>query len=329
VIIARSPLRISLGGGGTDLPSYYKESEGYTLSLAIDKYVYVSVSRPFFKEIRLKYSKMETTHSVQSINHPIIREAISYFDDNETQIEITSFADVPAGTGLGSSGSFTTALMLSLSNHYQATFSKEKLAFSACDIEINKLSQPVGKQDQYISTYGGLSGFRYKSDGSVGLELGHYSEELVANLQSKLLLYFTGITRNANQILQEQESKTLDASSDMRSKLDQIKYLGFEISKAIAVGDFALLGSLMNQHWKSKLTRSPSMSSQKIEAIYNHALANGAYGGKLVGAGGGGFLLFVSEDHIRLREAMLPTGLQELRFGADMTGTTLIETLEI
>jgi D-glycero-alpha-D-manno-heptose-7-phosphate kinase len=326
MIIARSPLRLSLGGGGTDLPSYYENHGGYTLSLAINKYVYVSVSRPFFKGINLKYSKYETVSNVMEIEHPIIREALTYFASDEKQLEITSFADVPAGTGLGSSGSFTTALLLALSEHYEKPMAKDQLAELACEIEINKLSQPIGKQDQYIATYGGLTEFYYESGGEVRVLPVSMTLSESQELQGSLQLYFTGSTRSANVLLQEQTNATLDTESGMVKKLDDIKSIGFSVTKAISSGDIKMLGSLMNQHWNSKIKRSENISTSKIDSLYKFGMENGALGGKLVGAGGGGFLLFVTNEKERLGRAMKSEHLEELEFSFDYLGAKILDS---
>ncbi len=265
MIITRSPLRISLGGGGTDLPSYYQEHSGFLIAAAIDKYVYITLHRTFVDELIVKYSKLERVKRVDEIEHPIIREALQLVGVDAPYLEITSMADIPAGTGLGSSGSFTTALLKALHAWKMNLVHPAQLAEQACEIEIDRLGEPIGKQDQYIAAYGGITCFKFMPDGRVDAWPLKVSEETRYNLEDNLLLFFTGYSRSASSILKEQKTKT-----------------------------------------------------------YDHAMANGALGGKLIGAGGGGFLMFYGEDKSLLRHAMREKGLTEVRFRFDFEGTKIV-----
>jgi len=324
MIITRSPLRITLGGGGTDLPSYYREHGGFLIAAAVDKYSYVTIMRPFVPGIYLKYSKLENVKSVEEVQHPIFRESIRIMNFKSPQIEITSLADIPAGTGLGSSGSFTTALLKGLYAFKRESIHPEELAQLACEIEINRLQEPIGKQDQYIAAYGGITCFHFHPDDKVEaspLQIGHNT---LIDLEENLLLFFTGFERNAGSILKDQKYRTEQADAEMLQNLHYVKELGIRSKNALKSGNTALFGELMHEHWQHKKNRSANMSNQKINEWYKLGLANGAIGGKLVGAGGGGFLMFYTEDPRRLRQAMSHIGLEEVRFRFDYEGTKVL-----
>jgi D-glycero-alpha-D-manno-heptose-7-phosphate kinase len=324
MFITRSPLRITLGGGGTDLESYYSQHEGFLISAAIDKYIYITVNKPFIPEIFLKYSKIENAKDVNSIEHPIIRESLRMISPDTCQIEITSIADIPAGTGLGSSGSFTTALLKAL-NHYESNIlSQSELAEQACTIEIEKLGEPIGKQDQYIAAYGGITCFEFHKDGKVTVSPLKISKETLYDLEDNLLLFFTGYSRAASSILKEQNDKSKSSDEDMTANLHFVKELGLKSKTALENGDLRQFGELMKIHWEHKKKRSGNMSNPKIDEWYNLALENGAIGGKLIGAGGGGFLMFYAEDKNKLRKTLIEAGLEEVRFKFDFEGTKLI-----
>tara|TARA_Y100001958_G_C21247225_1_gene578283 strand:- start:660 stop:1634 length:975 start_codon:yes stop_codon:yes gene_type:complete len=323
MIIVRSPLRISIGGGGTDIPSYYEKKESFFISAAINKYVYVTITRPFEKGIYLKYSRIEKRNKISSINHKIIKEVLKK-KLKEKRIEITTLTDIPTKTGLGSSGSFSTALIKALYLYNQKKISKRDLAELACDIEINKLKQSSGKQDQYISVFGGISEFRINKKGYVSVEKLKISNKTFINLENNLLLFFTGFSRNSSLILNEQNKKTLQNSSQILKNLDYVKELGLEIKKNLIKGDCKEFGRLMNEHWINKLKRSKNMSNSTIDNIYNFALNNGALGGKLIGAGGGGFLMFYSDNPKKLRLAMKKKKIEEVNFKFDFDGVKQI-----
>ena len=324
MIIARSPLRISLGGGGTDVPSYYEEHEGFLLAAAINKYVYVTVMRPFAEGIYLKYSEIEHLSQVADVKHPIIREALTELKLRTPQIEITTLADIPSGTGLGSSGSFTTALIKALFAHYRKNIHPKELAELACEIEINRLHEPIGKQDQYIAAFGGITEFRFARDGSVYSQPLNLSVETTHDLEDNLLLFFTGISRSAGLILKDQVTKSQSHDQKMLDNLHFTKDLGLRSKDALIQGNTTKFGELMHEHWEHKKSRSTGMSNQFIDDVYNLALKSGAVGGKLVGAGGGGFLMFYANDKEKLRAQMSKLGLEEVRFQFDFEGTKVI-----
>ena len=324
MIIARSPLRISLGGGGTDLPSYYKNYGGFVIAAAIDKYVYATVTRPFSPGIYLKYSSLEHVSQVEEVKHPIIREALRGMKLKSPQVEITTLADIPSGTGLGSSGSFTTALLKALHTHYRRRIHTSELAELACQIELDKLGEPIGKQDQFIAAFGGVTSFTFNEDGTVVSESLTITTQTLHNLEDNLLLFFSGVSRSASSILLDQDDKSKANSSAMLKSLDFTKELGFRSRDALLAGKTAEFGELMHEHWIHKKKRSPGMSNDFIDKAYSIALKNGAIGGKLVGAGGGGFLMFFATDKDKLRNAMSELKLEEVRFKFDFEGTKVI-----
>jgi len=326
MIFSRSPLRISIGGGGTDLPSYYRENEGFVISAAIDKYVYVTITRPFSNGIYLKYSKIENVANINEVQHPIIRESLKMLENinNEQQIEITTIAEIPAGTGLGSSGSFTTALLKGLYTYNKKIISTEQLAEMACEIEINKLSEPIGKQDQYIAAFGGITCFTFHKDNTVSVNPLSISRETLNDLEDNLLLFFTGFSRSAGSVLKDQKEKSDSKDAEMLSNLNYVKEMGYRSKELLEKGDTASFGKLMHEHWLNKKKRSQGMSNGNIDDWYEAGLRNGAVGGKLVGAGGGGFLLFYAADKRKLRSEMSRLGLEEVRFKFDFEGTKII-----
>ncbi len=323
MIIIRSPLRISIGGGGTDIPSYYKEKESFFISAAINKYVYVTITRPFQEGIYLKYSKIEKKNKIIDIDHKIIKEVLKK-ELKRNRIEITTLTDIPAKTGLGSSGSFSTALIKAVYAYNQKNINKRELAEKACDIEINKLKQPSGKQDQYISVYGGISEFNINKKGYVKVKNLGISNNTFLDLENNLLLFFTGFSRNSSLILKEQNTKTIQNNRDIIKNLDFVKDLCLEIKQSLIKGECNEFAKLMNMHWQNKLKRSKNMSNSTINNIYDFALKNGATGGKLIGAGGGGFLLFYAKNPNQLRKAMKNKKLEEVRFKFDFEGVKQI-----
>ncbi len=325
MIITRSPLRISLGGGGTDLPSYYQKFGGFLIAAAIDKYVYVNVMRPFKPGIYLKYSQLEKVDLVDEVQHPIIREAVRLLDFKTPQIEITTLADIPSGTGLGSSGSFTTALLKALYAHRRRLILPDELARLACQVELDILKEPIGKQDQYIAAYGGITCFEFNQDGSVNAYPLQLNMDTLYDLEDNLMLFFTGFARSASSILNDQDKRSKAMDEGMLANLHYVKELGLRSKDALMAGRTSDFGALMHEHWEHKRRRSTGMSNPQIDEWYELGMKNGALGGKLVGAGGGGFLMFYAEDRNRLRHAMSKAGLEEVRFRFDFEGTkTLI-----
>lgn len=314
MIIVRSPLRITLGGGGTDLPSYYNEHGGFCLAAAIDKYVYVTVNESFRKRITLKYSHIEDVETVDEIQHPIIRESLRLLKIPGS-VDIDTIADIPYGTGMGSSGSFTTALLMALHQFKRETLTKKELAEEAFHVEHDILGQHCGKQDQYIAAVGGLTEFEFGPN-DVWHRPTPCRPEVLADLEDGLLLFFTGYSRSASEILAEQDS------AGQAENLSEIKVVGMRIQDALLEGDLPEFARLMHSHWIIKKLRSKGMSNGTINSLYDLAMQNGALGGKLVGAGGGGFLMFYTEDAPRLRKAMRP--LREVRFRFDFGGTSVL-----
>ena len=323
MIIARSPLRVSLGGGGTDLPSYYQEHEGFLIAAAIDKHVYITVHEPFVDQVIAKYSKLEQVQRASELQHPIIREALALVGI-ETHIEIASMSDIPAGTGLGSSGSFTTALLRGLTALQSKHISPADLAERACYIEIERLGEPIGKQDQYIAAYGGVSCFTFRRDGQVEVEALRADAETLANLEDNLCLFFTGYTRNASDILRDQDQRSRKNDSAMLDNMHFTKELGYRSREALEKGNLREFAALMHTHWERKRARTQGMSNSQIDVWYEMARAHGALGGKLIGAGGGGFLMLYSEEKTRLRHAMRDAGLREVRFRFDREGSIVV-----
>lgn len=324
MIISRSPLRVTLGGGGTDLPSYYQEHGGFVISAAIDRYVYATINRPFNEGIFLKYAQLEEVTTVDEIQHRIIREALRAENLITPQIEITTLADIPAGTGLGSSGSFTTALLKALAAFRKRHLSHEDLAQLACELEIEKLKEPVGKQDQYIAALGGVTCLTFNKDNTVVANPLALSVDAMNMLEDNLLLFFTGFSRSASGILQDQNQKSLQHDPVMIQNLHYVKELGYRIKQSLESGDLESFGELMNEHWEHKKARSQGMSNKEIDRWYEVARANGAIGGKLVGAGGGGFLMFLARDRDKLRAEMAKLSLEEVRFRFDFEGTKVL-----
>jgi D-glycero-alpha-D-manno-heptose-7-phosphate kinase len=323
VIIARSPLRITLGGGGTDLPSYYREHEGFLVAAAIDKYVYVTVTRPFTEGIFLKYSEIEKCERVEQVRHPIVRECLKLLNLKTPQIEITTLADIPSGTGLGSSGSFTTALLKALYAHRKKHIHPKELAELACLIEIEKLGEPIGKQDQYAAAIGGVTCFHFMQDDKVISEPLSINIDDLHALEDHLMLFFTGFSRSASSILKDQDLRTKSSEKEMVANLHFVKEIGLESKRALETGDLIGFGRLLHEHWTHKKMRTKGMTNTQIDQWYQLARDSGAIGGKVVGAGGGGFLMLLTENKPRLRAAMKASGLEEVRFRFDFTGTVL------
>ncbi len=324
MIITRSPLRISLGGGGTDLPSYYREHGGFLVAGAIDKYVYLTLHRTFVPDLIVKYSKLERVATADQLEHPIIREAFGLLKMDGRSLELTSMADIPGGTGLGSSGSFTTALLKLLHTANKNLISPAELAEQACHIEIDRLGEPIGKQDQYIAAVGGITAFTFHKDGRVDYRPAKISEEALFNLEDNLLLFFTGYSRSASGILQDQNDKSKANDQAMLDNLHFTKDLGYQSLTALESDNLEEFARLMDVHWQRKKVRSSGMSNQHINDWYDHAMGHGALGGKLIGAGGGGFLMFYAADKKMLRRAMREKGLQEVRFRFDFEGTKVV-----
>ena len=323
MIITRTPLRVTLGGGGTDLPSYYEEHGGFVLSAAISKYIFITINRTFTADYFLKYSSLERVEHAADIAHPIIREVLSAHRVGPS-IEVVSTADIPSGTGLGSSGAFTVGLLRTVHASLREHVTAADLAEEACAIEIERLLRPVGKQDQYVAAFGGVRSYDFRPDGTVGVSPLATSTETLYDLEEHLLMFFTGYSRDADQVLLEQRTRSEDGDPEMVDNLHYVKDLGVLSRAALEDGDTEHFAALMHEHWEHKKKRSTSMSNPNIDRWYEQGRAAGALGGKLVGAGAGGFLLFYTRDQMALRRAMAAEGLPEVRFQFDHDGSTVL-----
>ncbi|MGH7485077.1 MAG: galactokinase [bacterium] len=324
MIITQTPLRISLGGGGTDLPSYYRKSGGgFLVATAINKYVYITVNRNFEDDILLKYSQIEKAPHPADVQHPLLREVLLATGITRG-IEISSMADVPAGTGLGSSGAFTVGALRALYAFQHRLVSQIEVAEGACRIEIERLGEPVGKQDQYIAAVGGVTSFAFHPDDSVDVVRVPMSPDTRDRLEEDLLLFYTGIRRSASRVLSTQDRRSLADDPDLRSNLDAVRQTGRDSFEALAAGDLDQFGKLMTSQWQLKLERTPSELNRRVDGWIQRAIEAGASGGKLVGAGEGGFLLVYAHAKADVRQALRECGLEELRFGFDHEGTRTI-----
>jgi D-glycero-alpha-D-manno-heptose-7-phosphate kinase len=319
VIFSRAPLRISLGGGGTDLPSYYREHGGFLVSGAIDKYVYMLTHTVFQSRYRMKYSELEEVDEVSQIRHPILREALArHWRGNP--LEIASVADVPAGTGMGSSGAYTVCLLKGLAQARQTSITAGALAEAACEIEIDVLGEPVGKQDQYVAAHGGICAYTFNPDDSVEVEPLELEPGVLRRLRDQLLLFYTGEARSASHVLADQDERSKAADQQMLDNLHATKDLGRRSYDLLRNGDLDAYAELMHEHWENKRRRSPGMTDEHIDRLYTLARRSGCLGGKLVGAGGGGFLLVYAKQPEDTRQAMAAAGAFELAFEFEFGG---------
>ena len=325
MIITRTPFRVPLGGGGTDLPSYYSKYGGFIFSAAIDKYMFININQPIVDDlIRVKYSRSETISSVAEVRHDIVREALKLLGF-KGGIEIVSMADVPAGTGMGSSGSYTVGLLSGLHTLKRDSLKLQELAEEACRIEIDILGKPVGKHDQYIAAFGGLTCLEIEKDGTVRVSNPQISHATIDELEKNILLFYTGISRNANEILLSQSKAAEKEDTLVVDSLHRIKEIGYQIREAFEEGNLARFGYLLDKHWQTKRNLSGKIADARIQTLYEKAKENGAIGGKIMGAGGGGFFMFYCEEHrTLLRKAMAGEGLREMRFRFDFEGTKVL-----
>ena len=324
VIITRSPLRVTLGGGGTDLPSYYARKGGFVIAAAIDKYVYITVHEAFVDELIVKYSKLERVPSAEHLQHPLFRETFGLLGLDGRCLEVASLADIPAGTGLGSSGSFTTALLKALQTHQKSIVYPRELAEQACIVEIERLKEDTGKQDQYISAMGGVTCLEFRPDGFVDACPLRLSTEMLYTLEDNLVLFFTGYSRSASRVLRDQNQRSSQGDPEVERNLDELKEIAYRTREALEGGDMPEFARLLSVQWEHKKRRAAQSSNAQIDAWYALGLKHGALGGKLVGAGGGGFLMFYTEDKTRLRRIMFHEGLREVRFRFDFEGTRVV-----
>jgi D-glycero-alpha-D-manno-heptose-7-phosphate kinase len=319
VIFSRAPLRISLGGGGTDLPSYYREHGGFLVSGAIDKYVYMLTHTVFQRRWRMKYSDMEEVDEIEQIRHPILRETLlRHWRGNP--LEIASVADVPAGTGMGSSGAYAVCLLKGLAHARRTSITPGALAEAACEIEIDVLGEPVGKQDPYVAAHGGICAYTFRPDGSVEVEPMELERDVLTRLRDQLLLFYTGEARSASKVLADQDIRSKAGDQEMIENLHRTKDLGHRSRELLEAGDLEAYAELMHEHWEHKRSRSPGMSGEEIDRLYTLARRSGCLGGKLVGAGGGGFLLVYATRPQDTRQAMAAAGAPELVFDFEFGG---------
>jgi D-glycero-alpha-D-manno-heptose-7-phosphate kinase len=328
MIVSRAPVRFSLGGGGTDLPAYSDRFGGYLVSAAIDKYIYVTANKRFHRDIRLAYSKTEIVASVDRIEHRIFREALR-MTGIEHSIELTSVADLPANSGLGSSSSFTVALLNALHAYKREFVSSRQLAEEACTIEIEHLGEPIGKQDQFIAAFGSVTAFTFGPDGSVAVEPVPVRDEVLDELETNLVIFWSGIERPASVVLSEQGRRLRELEPDVIERMHSIKEIGREVYRLLIDGDVDRYGELLHHHWTAKRKLASKMTDAVLDEHYEAARAAGAIGGKLMGAGGGGFFMFYARpaDKRRLIEAMNTRGLRQLRFRFDTDGARIVANL--
>lgn len=323
MIICRSPLRISLGGGGTDLPSYYKNHGGYFISASINKYVYIALHESYENQFIIKYSDIEKVKNFRSIKHNLFRETLLEYASDTTFFEISSFADLPSRSGLGSSGAFSCCLNLSIAAAKSVSLSQEEIAKRSINIELNKLNEPIGIQDQYASAYGSLREFIISKNGAVtNNEI--LNDSLQEKFNSEFFLVYTGISRNASEYLKDQKMKSEKSDDNMINNLNKTKQLGYQFRDFLVSGDLRSYAYLMNEHWINKVNRSINISNSKINSLYEYLIESGALGAKLVGAGGGGFFLVATENKLKLQAKLIENKIKFIDFQICKNGTQLI-----
>jgi len=325
MIITRTPFRITLGGGGTDLPAYYSKYGGFIFAAGLNKYMFININRPIVDElVRVKYSKSEIVSHREELQHDIAKEAMRMMDI-EHSLEIVSMADIPAGTGLGSSSCYAVGLLNALHSLKKEYIPLQELAEEACDLEINRLGKPIGKQDQYMAAFGGLRVLEISQEGNVNVRPAQIEDSTLDDLNRNLLMFYTNTARSADKILSEQSKGAREEKKNVIESMHYIKEIGYKVLEAIERGDITKVGLLFDEHWKYKKRISPEMTNARFDEIYEMAMKNGALGGKISGAGGGGFFIFyVEENHGRFREAMKRLNLREMRYRFDLEGTKVL-----
>lgn len=325
MIITKTPVRIPLGGGGTDLPGYYKKFGSFFISAAIDHYVYIILKSRPIHGIRLSYSEVEEIDAVDKIKNHIMRTTLKYLKVNTQQgIEIVSIGDLPARSGMGSSGSFTVGLLNAFHHLHRQAAPAHILAQEACHINMNLLKYPSGKQDEYIGAHGGITCFNISKSGKVTSYPLSVTLQTINSLQDNLLLFYTGVLRDANEVLAKQKKATEKNDPQMIDNLHKIQEIAYEIKDALEAGDTTTFGMLLDKHWQVKKQRAAT-TIPALEKLYEIAKKNGAIGGKIMGAGGGGFFAFyVEKKKEKLRKAMEKEGLKEVKFHFDFEGTKLL-----
>ena len=324
LIVSRTPFRLSLGGGGTDLPAYYSKHGGFFISGAVNRYMHIVLNDRFEPGIRVSYSQTEIVQSAEEIRHPIVRETLKYLDFKD-RIEIVSLADVPAATGLGSSGSFSVGLLNALYAHQKVIKTPVEVAEEACHIAMVRLHEPSGKQDEYAASLGGIRSYEIDRDGKVTPRELKISPETLDELEHGIMMFYTGIKRSANEILGSQRSKVASNDEGAVEKMHAIKSIGYESKRTLESGDLRRFGELLDEHWKAKRGVTDAMTTDGIDHWYAEARKHGALGGKVVGAGGGGFLmLYCEEGRSKVRAALAREGLVEMKFRFDFEGSKVI-----
>ncbi|MDE2100199.1 MAG: galactokinase [Patescibacteria group bacterium] len=328
MIITRTPFRITLGGGGTDLPAYYSKYGGFIFAVTLDKYMFINVNKPIIDDlVRLKYSKIEVVSHRDEIEHEMAREGLRMMGI-ERGIEIDSLADVPAGTGLGSSSCYAVGLLNALHAFKNDLVNREQLAQEANYLEAEILKKPVGKQDHYMAAFGGFTVLDIDTDGAVKVRRANISEDVAEDLNRNILMFYTDTSRSANEILGEQSKSVKEEKKDVVDNMHFIKDLGYKILEAAESGNITEIGKMFHEHWEHKKRVSTKMSNPKFDAIYDTARKNGALGGKISGAGGGGFFTFYVEDnHRKFREVMRNMGLREMKYRFDHEGTKIVANI--
>ena len=321
MIITQTPTRLPLGGGGTDLASYYSKFGGFFVSAALNKYNYIAVKSRFEDGFRVSYSSTEIVDRVDSIQQPIIREALKLLGINHG-LEIVSIADVPGRAGMGGSSSYTVGALNALHTYKRDYATRETLAEEACQIEIERLKEPIGKQDQYVAAFGGINSYEISPDGKVHTEPLPLSNHTEAELENNILLFYTGMTRDASKILGRIRKNEENGAGQVVEAMHKIKEIGYEVRDTLRSGDLQHFGELLNVHWQTKKNLSNDVSSSRIDSLCELGMRNGAIGAKIMGAGGGGFLMFYADsEKSKLREAMAKEGLKEVRFRFDYEGS--------
>jgi D-glycero-alpha-D-manno-heptose-7-phosphate kinase len=325
MIITRTPFRVTLGGGGTDLPSYYSKYGGFIFAATINKYMFINLNRPIVDDlVRVKYSKSETVYHRDELQHDLVKEALRMMGI-EKGLEIISMADVPAGTGLGSSSCYAVGLLKGLHTMKREYISLQDLAEEACELEINRLGKPIGKQDQYMAAFGGLTVLEINKDGTVHVSSARVSESTIDDLNRNLLMFYTKTSRSADYILAEQSAGVKEDKINVVESMHYIKELGYKILDSVESGNVTDIGLMFDRHWQFKKKISKRMSNGHLDRVYEIARENGALGGKISGAGGGGFFLFYVEENLsRFREKMKTFGLREMRYRFDFEGTKVL-----
>jgi D-glycero-alpha-D-manno-heptose-7-phosphate kinase len=331
MIIVRSPFRLPLGGGGTDLPSYYNKYEGFLITATINKYMFVNINEPaLVNKIKIGYSKIEIVelNEIENIQHDIVREALKYLNIRKP-LEIHSMADLAAGTGMGSSSSYTVALLKGLNTLNSRFISLQDAAEEACKIEIELCKKPIGKQDQYASTFGGINQLNIDKLGNVTVTPIKIKQETIYEIENRLMMFYTNINRDTNTIIKEQNNKIITNEDLAAESMHNIKKIGIKIKDSLLNDDIDSFGNLLNEHWLEKKKISKQMSNYDIDRWYDIGMKNGAIGGKIMGAGGGGFLLFCVKNGERqkLRTAMEKEGLEYMDFRFDFEGVKVLANI--